>query len=122
MLEKLLSMLQAANESPDAFGCGMLFLMLFFIFWSLIDSISVLCMEVMHRYRFRHLRRFVKEYIELYNCDSFDSIDIEHLRREIVNGVLYDYGFVFDWKKQEYVRKPDVIDKLKDFANRFKRR
>lgn len=121
MLEKFVSMLESANESPDAFGCGMLFLFMFFIFWSLIDSINVLCMEVIHRYRFRHLRKFIKEYISLYNSDSFSSIDIDYLRKTIVDGVLNDYGYYFDWRKEEYVRKPDFIDKLKNFANRFRK-
>lgn len=121
MLEKIVSMLESANESPDAFGCGMLFLFMFFIFWSLIDSISVLCMEVMHRYRFRHLKKIVKEYIDLYENDSFNYIDVEHLRRNIVDGVLYDYGFVFDCRKQKYIRKPDFIDKLIDFVKSFKK-
>ena len=121
MLEKFVSLLESANESPDAFGCGMLFILMFFVFWSLMDSLSTLCLEVFHRYRFRHLKKIVKKYIDLCKDEPLDSFDARYLRSNIVDGVLYDYGYVFDSKKQAYIRKPGFIDKLVDFVYGFKK-
>lgn len=121
MLEKFVSLLEAANESPDAFECGMLIILMVFVFSSLIDFISVLCMEVMHRYRFRHLKKIVKKYIDLCKNEPLDSFYARYLRSNIVDGVLYDYGYVFDSRKQVYIRKPNFIDKLIDFVKSFKK-
>lgn len=109
MLEKLVSMLESANESPDAFGCGMLFLFMFFIFWSLIDSVSVLYMKVMHTYKFRHLKNKLRQYIDAYN--SNDDVSVRFVSQDIIDDLLRENGYVFDIEFG-YIRKPYLIDRI----------
>lgn len=109
MLEEFLSIVQEINEHPDVFCCGIMMLMLVYLSFAFIDCSYSLFMKCSHKYKFRHLKNKLRQYIDAYNLH--DDLSTRFVAQDIIDDILRENGYIFDCGFG-YIRKPDLFDKI----------